>query len=135
MPESFALEELFHFGRKRGELCWQLDRLCDSSRVVADHFLSRLGLRNRVLTLDYLGQRDYVISFIEKCLCSRIILAHGKNHSLKTHHVEISNLVSQTLLAHERGGQGWQADVEFATTLNRHDGNDPKLVLAEFKGV
>ena len=76
LPKRLLFKKLPHLRGERRELRWQFHRLRNAPGVVPDHFLRRLRLGNRVVSLDFLKQRDYVVALIPEGLIVRVLPRH-----------------------------------------------------------
>src|SRR5258708_38379920 len=101
MPESFQLKELPHLGRQDCELRRELDGLRDPPCVVADNFLRRLRLGNRIIPFKFLLERENVVALVPKSLRSRVRFAFRQRNRLKAQYLQRGNLLRQTLLPYK----------------------------------
>ena len=135
MAECRELDKLPDLRSQHRELCWKLYGFRDAACVIADDFLSRLRLGNRILALNFLFERDDVVALVSERLCALIFFAHREDDRLEARHLQPSNFFGQTFLANERRRQDRQSNVKLLTVFERQDGDDAQLIYAKLECI
>jgi hypothetical protein len=75
-------QKVTHLGHKRGKLRWQPDILCNPLRIVRNHLLGSLRLRDCVIALPLAFEGDDVDAFVMELLGGEVIFLLGKNKGI-----------------------------------------------------